>query len=67
MAELFDSLPTGPILRTFMKYSITASGVVSGTFKKLPIVHKVVKIGDPQFEKFDSEPAGTALSPEFFL
>ena len=51
--ELFNSLPTETVLRTFMHYSITfcsrleaASDVISGAFMRQHIVHKAVKFVD---------------------
>ena len=51
IAQLFDSLTTGLVLRTFMQYSVTycsrseaASGVISGTF--------LSHVGPDKVEKF---------------
>ena len=54
MAELFDSLPTAPVLRTFAQYLIafcsrleTASDVISGRFVGSIICDEDVKFHDP--------------------
>ena len=53
MAELFDSLPAGPVSRTFAQYLIAfcsrlevASDVVSGRFVTPIVPDKCVKFGD---------------------
>ena len=54
MAELLDSLPAGPVLRTCMQYSIAfcsrleaASDVKSDKFGQLIVSDQVVKFPDP--------------------
>ena len=54
VTELFHSLLAGPVLRTFVQYSIAfctrqeaANDVMSGLFVRLIVPNKIVKFRDP--------------------
>ena len=54
MAELLDSLPAAPVLRTFVEYLFAfcsrleaASDVISGIYMRLTIPDKCVQFRDP--------------------
>ena len=59
MAELLESLPAAPILRTFVQYLISfcsqqevAADVIPSSFVRFVVLDECVKFGDPHLKRF---------------